>query len=53
MAIAAHGYGIEEPVLAPTSVAVVVAGELTANELVGTLNPNQLVAELILNELTN
>lgn len=53
MAIAAHGYGIEEPVLAPTSVTVVLTGELSANELVGVLNPNALVATLILNELTN
>lgn len=53
MPIVAYGYGIESPVLAPTSVFVVVTGELTANTLNGTLNPNVLVATVITNELTN
>lgn len=53
MAIVAQGYGLEDPVLAPTSVTVVIAGELSNTTLIGTLNPNALVATLILNELTN
>lgn len=53
MAIVAQGYGIDPVVLAPTSVTVVIAGELTNTTLEATLNPNALVAELILSELTN
>lgn len=53
MAIVAQGYGIEAPVLAPTSVTVVITGELSANTLIGTLNPNALVATVITSDLTN
>lgn len=53
MAIVAQGYGIESPVLAPTTVTVVIAGELSNTTLIGVLNPNQLVGTLIVSELTN